>query len=143
MYGCGKDCLILIPFRLPQTNCFTLSLKYISSDSDTCPSMGIRKTPASVPPPAKGRCSPTNTPVFLSSSFVLPSFAWLYIFFSAGQVLLSALSWSSSCTWRDALHIRLLLCRLVLLECCILSQLFHSPLSSSSRDYLVFLHFLP
>ena len=27
MYGCGKDCLILIPFRLPQISCFTLSLK--------------------------------------------------------------------------------------------------------------------
>ena len=27
MYGCGKDCLILIPFRLPQISYFTLSLK--------------------------------------------------------------------------------------------------------------------
>ena len=85
MYGCGKDCLILIPFRLPQISCFTLSLKYISSDSDNCPSVG--------------RSSPTNTPIFPSSSFVLPSFEWLYIFFSAGQVLLSALSWCSSCTF--------------------------------------------
>ena len=25
MYGCGKDCLILIPFRLPLISCFTLS----------------------------------------------------------------------------------------------------------------------
>ena len=30
---------------------------------------------------------------------VLPSFAWLYIFFSAGQVLLSALSWCSACAF--------------------------------------------
>ena len=41
MYGC-KDCLILIPFRLPQISCFTLSLKCFSSDSDNCPDVGIR-----------------------------------------------------------------------------------------------------
>ena len=41
MYGCIKDCLILIPFRLPQMNCFTLSLKCFSSDSDNCPDVGI------------------------------------------------------------------------------------------------------
>ena len=34
MYGCGKDCLILIPFRLPHISCFTLSLKCFFSDSD-------------------------------------------------------------------------------------------------------------
>ena len=42
MYGCSKDCLILIPFRLPQISCFTLSLKCFSSDSDNCPNVGIR-----------------------------------------------------------------------------------------------------
>ena len=41
MYGRGKDCLILIPFRLPQISCFTLSLKSFSSDSDNCPDVGI------------------------------------------------------------------------------------------------------
>ena len=41
MYGLGKDCLILIPFRLPQISCFTLSLKCFSSDSDNCPDVGI------------------------------------------------------------------------------------------------------
>ena len=41
MCGCGKDCLILIPFRLPQISYFTVSLKYSSSDSDNCPDMGI------------------------------------------------------------------------------------------------------
>ena len=40
MYGCGKDCLILIPFRLPQISCFTLSLKCFSSDSDNYPNVG-------------------------------------------------------------------------------------------------------
>ena len=54
--------------------------------------------PASVPPPAEGRFSPTNTAVFPPSSFILPSFAWVYIFFSAHQVLQSAISWCSACT---------------------------------------------
>ena len=56
------------------------------------------QTPASVPPPAEGRSSPTNTPVSPPSSFVLLTFVWFCIFFSAGQVLLSALSWCSACT---------------------------------------------
>ena len=42
VYGWGKDCLILIPFRLPQISCFTLSLKSFSSDSDNSPNVGIR-----------------------------------------------------------------------------------------------------
>ena len=42
MYGCGKDCRTLIPFRLPQVSCFTLSLKCFSSDSDSCLGVGIR-----------------------------------------------------------------------------------------------------
>ena len=40
-YGCGKDCLILLPFRLSQISGFTLSLKCFSSDSDSCPDAGI------------------------------------------------------------------------------------------------------
>ena len=55
------------------------------------------RTPASVPPTAKSRPSPANTPVSPPSSFILPSFAWVYIFFSTGQVLLSAFSWCSAC----------------------------------------------
>ena len=42
MNGCGKDYLILIPFRLPQMSFFTLSLKCFSSDSDSCLNVGIR-----------------------------------------------------------------------------------------------------
>ena len=42
MYGCSKDCLILIPCRLPQISCFTLSLKCFSSDSDSYPPVGVR-----------------------------------------------------------------------------------------------------
>ena len=41
IYRSGKDCLILITFRLPQNSCFTLSLKCVSSDSDNCPTVGI------------------------------------------------------------------------------------------------------
>ena len=41
MYGCGKDCQIPIPFRLPQISCFTLSLKCFSSDSDYCADVEI------------------------------------------------------------------------------------------------------
>ena len=37
----GKDCLILIPFRLRLISCFTLSLKCPSSDSDNCPDVGM------------------------------------------------------------------------------------------------------
>ena len=44
-YGClgySKNCLILIPFRLPQISYFPLSLKCFSSDSDSCPDVGVR-----------------------------------------------------------------------------------------------------
>ena len=56
------------------------------------------QTPASVPPPAEGRSSPTNTPSFPPHCFILLSFAWFCIFFSAGQALLSTRSWCSACT---------------------------------------------
>ena len=97
MYGCGKDCFILIPFRLPQVSCFTLSLKCVSSDSDNCPAVGIRPLLQFPYPPRAGPVLLTLL-FFPPSSFVLPSFAWFYIFFSTGQVLLSALSWFSACT---------------------------------------------
>ena len=59
---CGKDCLILIPFRLPQISCFPLSLKCFSSDSDNCPMWGW--DPCFSSPIPQGRSSPTNTPAF-------------------------------------------------------------------------------
>ena len=53
-------------------------------------------TPASFPPPTEA--GPVLlTLLFFPSSFILPSFAWVYIFFSTGQAL-SALSWCSACT---------------------------------------------
>ena len=39
--GCSRDCLILIPFRLPQISSSILRLKYFSSNSDNCPDVGI------------------------------------------------------------------------------------------------------
>ena len=42
MYGCSKDCLALIPFRLPQISCFTFSRKCLYSDSYNCLNVGIR-----------------------------------------------------------------------------------------------------
>ena len=59
-----------------------------SSDSDNCPNVEIGPL----------LHSPTNSLVFPHSSIILPSFAWVYIFFSAGQGLLSVLSWCSACT---------------------------------------------
>ena len=41
LYGCGKNYLILTPFRLPQISCFILSFKCFSSESDICPIVGI------------------------------------------------------------------------------------------------------
>ena len=54
MYGCSKDCLTLLPFRLPQISCFPLRLKCFSSDSDSCPDMGIRSLLQFPHPPRAG-----------------------------------------------------------------------------------------
>ena len=95
MFHSSKDCLILIPFRLPQISSFTLSLKCFSSDSDNCPNV-VRLL---LQFPHQLRAGPVLlTRLFFTSSFILLSFAWFYIFFSAGQVLLSGLSWCSACT---------------------------------------------
>ena len=54
LHGCGKNYLILIPFRLPQISCFTHILKCFSSDSDNCPDVGIRPLPQFPHPPRAG-----------------------------------------------------------------------------------------
>ena len=91
-----QELLILIVFRLPQISCFTLSLKYFSSDSDSCPDVGIGPLLQFPHPP---RAGPVLVPLLFLPHFTLPSFAWFYIFFSTGQVLLlSILSWCSPCT---------------------------------------------
>ena len=96
MYGCGKDCLILILFRLPQISCFTVSLICFSFDSDSCPDVGIGPLLQFQHPPGAGPVLPTL--LFPPNPFILPSSAWFHILFSSGQVLLSALSWCSACT---------------------------------------------
>ena len=74
-------------------------------------------TPASVPHPPRAGPVLLTLLLFPPSSIFLPSFAWVYIFFSSGQ------SWCSACTsvsegvfliypWRDVLHLHLLLCYL-------------------------------
>ena len=70
MYGCGKDCLILILFRLQQISCF--SLKYFFSDSDNCPNVGIGLLLQLPHPPRAG-------PVLLTLLFLplVPSSYWV------------------------------------------------------------------
>ena len=57
-----------------------------------------RLNPCFSSPTHRGQVQFTTLPFFPPSSFVLRSFAWFYIFFSSGHVLLSALSWCSACT---------------------------------------------
>ena len=97
MYGCSKDCLVLIPFRLPQISCFPLSLKCFSSDSDNCPDVGIG-------PLLQFPYLPRADPVLLTLllfSLVPSSYQVLHASiysFPLSQVLLSTLSWCSACT---------------------------------------------
>ena len=110
-YACGKDCLILIPFRLPWLSCFTPSLKCFSSDSDNCPDVGIEPL-LQFPNPLRAGPVLLTLPLSLlvpSSYRVLCGSIYS---FSGGHVLLSALSWYSASTslsevvflmypWRD------------------------------------------
>ena len=97
MYGCGKDCLILIPFKLPQISCFTLSLKCFSSDSDNCPDVGIGTLLQFPHLPRAGPVLLTLVfpPLVPSSYRVLRGSIYS---FPLSQVLLSTLSWCSACT---------------------------------------------
>ena len=124
MYGCDKDCLILIPFRLLQISCFTLSLKCFSSDSDSCPDVGIGSLLQFPHPPRAG-------PVLLTLLF--PSLVPLsyrvlcgciYSFPLDSTLVCSQLVFRMHfCVWRcipdvsmerEVLHVHLLLCHLVL-----------------------------
>ena len=79
MYGSNKGCLMLIPFRPPQISCFTLSLKFFSSDQKIALMWGSDPCFSS---PSLLRAGPGQlTLVFPPSSFLLPSFVWVYIFF--------------------------------------------------------------
>ena len=81
-----------------------------------------------------------NTPVFPPSSLFVPSFAWLYIFFSSGQVLLSALSWCSACTsvsegvflmypWREMYSVSTYSSNVLFSECWVLFFIFSKDIS--------------
>ena len=84
-------CVILIPFRLSQISCFTLSLKCFSSVLNNCPDVGIGPLLQFLYP---RRAGPVLLTLFFPpTSFILPSFGWFYTFFPSGQVLLPALNW--------------------------------------------------
>ena len=101
MYGCSKDCLILIPFGLPQISCFTLSLKCFSSDSDNCPEVRVG-------PLLQFPYQPRASPVLLTLLFLplVPSSYWvfvvLYILFCwSGPLVCSQLPFCMHfCVWR-------------------------------------------
>ena len=120
MYDWGKDCVILIPFRLLQMSCFTLSLKHVSSDLDNCPNVGIRPLQCRLQFPHLPRAGPILlTLLFFPLFLYLPSFVWFYIFLllvrfscllSAGVLhTLLCLKVYSSCIHGDILHVHLLL----------------------------------
>ena len=85
---------VRIPFRLPQISSLTLSLKCFPSDPDNCPYVGIR-------PLLQFPHLPRAGPVLLTLPLfpLVPSSYRVLCgsFFSAGQVLLSTLSWCSEC----------------------------------------------
>ena len=123
MCDCGKDSLILIPFRLPQISCFPLSLKCFSWLRQL-PWCGDQ-IPALVPSPAEGRSSSTHTPVSPPSPSSYQVLCWsVYSFplvrysclLSAGvlHVLLCLKVYSWCIRGEGCFHVHLLLCHLVL-----------------------------
>ena len=126
MYGCSKDCLILIPFRLPQMSCFTLNLKCFSSDS-VAPMGGIG-------PLLRFPHLLSSGPILLTLLFfpIVPSsYQVLHGSVSSGQVRYSCLlsaGFLHASVWRcipdvsmerDGLRIHLLILHLVLFPHCI------------------------
>ena len=119
MYGYGKNCLILIPFRLPQINCFTPILKCFSSDSGNCPNVGIGPLLQFSHPLRAGLVLLTILffPLVPSSYWVLQGS--IYYFPWSGTPIRSQLLFCMHfCVWRcipdvsmerDVLHVHLLL----------------------------------
>ena len=116
--------LILIPFRLPQISCFTLSLKCFSSDSDNCPNVGIIPL---LQFSHSLRAGPVLLTLLFYPLFLCPTefYVVLYILFHwSGTPVHSQLVFCLHfCVWRciphvsverDVLHVHLLLCHLVL-----------------------------
>ena len=126
-HGCSKDCLILVPFRLPQITCFTLSLKCFSSDSDNCPIVGSRPL---LQFPHAPRAGPVLLTLLFSPWFLDPAefCVVLYVLFHWSRTPVhSQLEFCMHfCVWRcipdvsmerDVFHVHLLLRYLVLLHC--------------------------
>ena len=126
MYGCGKDCLILIPFRLPQISCFTLSLKCFSSDLNSGPNVGIGPL---LQLPRLLRAGPVLLTLLFFPQFLHPTkfCLALYILFhwSGPPVHSQLVLCMHFCVWRcipdasmerDGLHVHLLLCHPVLFD---------------------------
>ena len=124
MYGWSKDCLILIPFRLPQISYFTLRLKCFSSYSDSCPDVGIRPLLQFPHPPRAGPVLltllffpivPLSYQVLCGSIHSFPLVRYSYPL-SAGvlHALLCLKCIPGVFMERDVLHVHLLLCHLVL-----------------------------
>ena len=65
--GLWQGLLILIAFRLPQISCFTLCLKYFSSDSENCPDVEIRTLLQFPHPP---RAGPVLVPLLFPPYFL-------------------------------------------------------------------------
>ena len=114
--------MILVPFRLSiPSNASLLSVL------KNCPMWGA--DPSFICPIPSCGSSPTHPPLFHPPSFVLPTFVWFYIFFSSGQVLLPALSWSSArssvsggvflmYTWREMHSMSTYSSAILYLSCC-------------------------
>ena len=125
MYGWGQDCLILIPFRLPQIRCFTLSLKCFSSDPDNCPDVEIEPLLQFPHPPRAGSVLPHShlSPLVPLSYGVLHGSIYSFPV-SCTPVHSQLVFCMYVCFWRcvpdgfvvrNVLHVHILLCHLVLL----------------------------
>ena len=124
MYGWSKDCLILIPFRLPQISYFTLRLECFSSYSDNCPDVGIRPLLQFSHLPRAGPVLltllffpivPSSYRVLCGSIHSFPLVRYSYpLSASVLQALLCLKCIPGVFMERDVLHVHLLLCHLVL-----------------------------
>jgi len=96
MYGCSKA--VWFSFHLGcHRSAVSLSALNVSPLTQTvAPVSG--SDPCFSSPNCRGQVHFYCQSCFPLSFFILPSFAWIYIFFSDGQILLSSLSWCSAFT---------------------------------------------
>ena len=96
---------VLIPFRLPQISCFTLSLKCFSSNPDSCPDAGIRPL-LQFPHPLRAGSGVLTLPFFplVPSSYqVLPLALARHKTIRGGLPSISLLRWIVSIALKKAL----------------------------------------